>query len=247
MTDYTSNETGLHASIDMRRLCVRGLSSNPDPRAIKLLESHLRDELCRRENLDLCRRLLAQNSSKEAIRLFTQMYGYENDIPLLCANPSKPAIMFLMDNEKLKKKIGKFIDWNAIFNNPCELAKWWVSIKTKSTPNMFRNCRISEKTEKTEKLPDPETDLYTLAAREDDDALVIIESFITGSWTTWFDEGSKMKPIVEREWNAARGDERFWKILCANQSPRILKFIFLTDCIHWETLSANPVIFAKVE
>jgi hypothetical protein len=127
------------------------------------------------------------------------------------------------------------------------LAQWWVSVKTKSTPDLFKNCvKLPEPEPEVE---DKEVDLYTLAKREDEDAFVIIESFIRGTWESWFEENSKMKPIVEREWNAVREDRKFWTLLCGNRNPRTISLLFAFEkyepYIDWQALSANPAIFKK--
>jgi hypothetical protein len=181
------------------------------------------------------------NSSKEAIRLFAVMVEQQvekSDISLLCQNPSKPAVMHLMN---FQQRYAPYIDWNAVYNNPCELAQWWVSIKIKSTPNFFE-IRGCSKNAKEPVAECKEMDLYTLAKRTDKDATVILESFLRGTWLDWFDETSKMKPVVEREWNAAFHDPDFWHILCENCEERIIHML-PHDKIDWEALSSNPAIF----
>ena len=233
--------TGLHRRVPFEKLEVQGLTKNPSPHAIKLLGEHpdLRLAVFSDPFRVECRRNLALNSSKQAIHMFSIMTGSETDAPFLCINPNKPAIMHLMNCEK---KYRKYIDWNAVYNNPCDLAQWWVSIKTKSTPKLFQNC---VKLPLREPVEEKETDLYSLAKREDEEAVDVIESFLTGTWETWFDENSKMRPIVEREWNTARGNPEFWKFLSGNKNHRIVRLLLTIhfENINWLVLSANPSIF----
>jgi len=257
MTDYTQVEnalihlTGLLPEIQIKNIDVRGLTKNPHPKAMQLLIEHplLREKVFSPSLHAECRRNLASNSSKEAIRqlsiiLKTMVERKEDitcEIACLSRNPAKPAVMHLMN---CQQKYYKYIDWNAVYNNPCELAQWWVSMKTKVTPKLFQKCVKNPCSVEQDK----EVTLYTLADRQDDDAVVIIENFITGDWENWFEENSRMKPIVEREWNNAMNDPLFWRILCGNKNPRIIKLLFAKKCeIDWGVLSSNPAIFEPIE
>jgi hypothetical protein len=237
--------TELFPGVSFEKLDVCGLTKNPNPRAIQLLEEHpeLREKLYSMPLRLECRRNLASNSSREALQLFNNMLGSEENTLELCRNPSKAAIKLLMS----EKKYAKHIDWNAVCNNPCELAKWWVSIKKKSTPLLFK-YKAGEKCNERVcvRESDVETDLYSIAAREDDESLDIMEAFIRGGWEHWFEEHSRMKPIVERDWISAKEDGEFWRILCGNQNRRAIHLVFTEGYdkyIDWHALSANPIIF----